>query len=105
MTRWAGPRAFSVHRGVERHRREQRVAAALAPQHRRPKPLGVLGEDLLAHRGLDDPGLLLELALELSGAPAGVAGEHARAADGALERLGVVGIGAHEAEVALHERA
>ena len=55
-----------VQRRVGRHRRQQRVTAALAAQHRRPQVVGVLGEDLLALRRLDDPRLLGQLVLELA---------------------------------------
>ena len=95
----------SVQRRVGRHRREQRVAAALAPQHGGPQLVRVGGEDLLALRRLDDPRVLGQLVLELAGTPAGVPGEHARAAHRAVELLGVVGVGADEAEVVLDERA
>src|SRR3954449_12515762 len=78
---WGQP--YLVDRRVRGHRREQRVLAALAPQHRRPQALGVLAEDLRGARGLDDPGLLLELRLELARPPARVAGEHAGAAHAA----------------------
>ena len=92
-------RAALVQRRVRRHRRQQRVAVALAAQDRRPQVVGVLGEDLLARGRLDDPRLLGELVLELARPPAGVAGEDAGAADRAVEALGVVGVGADEAEV------
>ena len=43
----------------------------------RPEALGVLCEEILGERHLDDPGLLLHLRLELAGAPARVSREHA----------------------------
>ena len=45
----------------------------------------------------------LELALELPGPPARVAGEHARAAHGGADGVGVVGVAGHEAEVGLDQ--
>ena len=54
------------------------------------RPVGVRAEELLAQRRLDDPGLLLELRLELAGTPAGVPGVDARAAHGRRHGLGVV---------------
>src|SRR4051812_33352357 len=102
---WRSPRTRSVERWVRRHRGQQRVLLALAPQDRRPQVGRVAGEDLVALRRLDDPGVLGQLVLELPRPPARVAGEHARPPDRAVEPLGVVGVGADEAEVAVHERA
>ena len=57
----------------------------------------------VALRRLDDPRLLGELVLELAGPPAGVAGEHARAAHGVEQLLGVGRLARHEAEVVLDQ--
>src|SRR5918992_4105947 len=92
-----------VERRVGRHRGEERELAPLAPQHGGPEALRVVAEQLLAERRLDDPGLLGELVLELARAPAGVAGVDARAADGVRERVGVLGVAGHEAEVVVDE--
>ena len=62
----------SVQRRVGRHRREDAERAALAPEHVAPERVGIAREDVLGERGLDDPGALLELAVELSGPPARV---------------------------------
>src|SRR3954451_24256366 len=94
-----------VDRRVRRHRREQGVLAALAAQHRRPQALGVLAEDLLPARRLDDPGLLLELALELARTPPGVAGEHAGAAHAARDLIEVGRGAADEPEVVVEQDA
>src|SRR3954471_451676 len=76
----------SVDGWVRRHRGEEGVLAALAPEHRRPQALGVETEDLLARRGRgDDPRLLLERPLEHARPPPGVAGVDARAADAASD--------------------
>ena len=64
------PAPRSVQRRIGRHRRQERELAALAAQHRRPEPLGLVAEQLLAQRRLDDPGLLGQLVLELAGSPA-----------------------------------
>ena len=55
------------------------VHAALAAEDRAPEILVRLGEEV-GRLLLDDPRRLLELGLELSRAPAGVAGEHPRSA-------------------------
>src|SRR5215213_10622835 len=70
----------SVERGIGRHRGEERELPPHPAQHRGPQALGVLAEQLLALRILDDPRLLGDLGLELSGSPAGVARVHARPA-------------------------
>src|SRR5688500_2523983 len=88
-----------VQAGIRRHGGQQRVAAPLATQHRGPQLLWLLREDLVAAGRLHDPGVLGQLVLELAGAPAGVAREDARAPDGALELVGLVRVGADEAEV------
>src|SRR5215207_5891737 len=93
----------SVQRRIGRHRREQRELASLAPQHGRPEARGVVAEQLLAQRRLDDPGILAELVVELAGAPAGVAGVDARAPQGGRERLEVLGVTGHESQVVVHE--
>src|SRR3989440_2628376 len=97
----AAPRAVtaasrSVERGIDRHAREQCVLAALAPEGGGPEIIlveGVVGIDRL-----DDPGLLLQLGLELVRRPPGVAGIHPRAAQ---RRFRVVGI--DDAQIAGHE--
>src|SRR5881392_457896 len=63
---------------VIRHRRDERELAALAMQHRAPELVRVGRERVVGLGRDDDPRALLELALELSRAPAGVAGEDAR---------------------------
>src|SRR5262245_20103223 len=67
----------SVQSGVRRHRGEHCERATLAAEHVAPEVLGIVREDVLRQSRLDDPGALLELAVELTGAPAGVAGGHA----------------------------
>ena len=59
----------SVQRGVERHRREQGEAPPLRFNTAAHSPSGSSREHLVAARRLDDPGVLLELALELARAP------------------------------------
>ena len=76
--------------------------AALAPQHRAPEVVRILGEDVLRERLLDDPRLLGDLALELAGAPAGVAGEDAGAIE-AADVGGALDLGRQEADRAEHE--
>src|SRR3954470_13943293 len=94
-----------VDRGIGGHGGEEGVLAALATQHRGPQALRVLAEDLLPARGLDDPGLLLELGLELARAPARVAGEHAGAGHAVGDLAEVAGVAADEAEVVVQEHA
>src|SRR6266700_1118601 len=69
----------SVDGRVARHAREQGVGAALAREHGAPQVELLLAERVGGHGRLDDPALTLELALELSGGPARVAGEDPRA--------------------------
>ena len=97
------PVSRSIHSRVVGHPRQQRVAAALAAQDRRPELLGGVGEDLVGRGALDDPRLLLELGLELSRAPARVAGEDADAAEVHVELL-EVRVGGQEPDRALDDQ-
>src|SRR3954447_22756475 len=76
----------------------------LAPQDGGPQVVGLGGEDLVAGGRLDDPRLLGELVLELAGTPPGVSGEDTGAADGAVELLRIIRVGADEPEVLVDER-
>ena len=67
-----------VLRGIRRHRREQAVGAA--PTLERARPHVALAERVLRLGGHDHPRLLLELAVELPGSPARVAGVYAQPA-------------------------
>src|SRR5204863_758960 len=67
-----------VDRGVDRQPREDGVRAALPPQHLRPEIVGARLEDIVAERGLEVPGLLVQLRLELPACPPRVAGEPAQ---------------------------
>ena len=78
--RAARPAADLVQRGVVGHARDEAVAAALALEHARPELARRRAEHVVDARGLEEPVLALQLALELPGAPAGVAGERAHAA-------------------------
>src|SRR4051794_19767473 len=66
---------------VGRHLRQHGEGASLAAQDGAPEAVGILREDVLRQRLLDDPRLLGDLALELAGTPAGVAGEDAGAVE------------------------
>src|SRR5690606_19329199 len=76
------PGALSVERRVRREVGEHRHLAALAAEHGPPHLLGVGGEHVVTDRGHDEPRPLGQLALELAGAPARVAGEEPDAGDG-----------------------
>ena len=69
------------------------------------RPSASSAEDLLAPGRLDDPRLLLELALELARAPAGVAGVDARAAHAAGDVADLARLAADEAEVVVEQHA
>src|SRR5690242_16953041 len=58
---WSWAMALLVHRRIRRHPRHQRVAAALARQHRLPQVAGVLAEGILGPGRLSDPVAALEL--------------------------------------------
>src|SRR3954463_5265043 len=88
-----------VERRVHRHRREQHVLAALAPEALRPERVGTGGEDVGPPRRLHDPRVLLELGLELPRPPARVPGEDARAAHAGGERVAIPDLSGDEAEV------
>src|SRR5437763_5117177 len=105
--RWRGPAwrcgparrgARSVHRRVGRHPRHQRVAAALAGQDVGPQPARVAREGVLEPGRFQDPVSALELAVELTRPPAGVAEERAAGFDADGELLGR-GAGAQYADV------
>src|SRR4051794_38518474 len=101
-----GKPVLSIDGWVRRHGGEEGVLAALGPWDGRPQALGVEAEDLLARRRrVDDPRLLLELALELPRPPAGVAGVDARAADAAGDVAELARFVADEAEVAVEQDA
>src|SRR4029079_12064491 len=72
--------------------------AALALEDVAPERRRIVREELGRDRRLDDPGLLLELALELARPPAGEARVDAAAAD-RLRQLVEVGRGGDEADV------
>src|SRR5215208_1285200 len=67
--------AGSVHGRVGGHSRQQGVLAALPGKHVGPEI--AVAEWVVGMGVLDDPSFLLELAIELAGAPARVAGEDA----------------------------
>src|SRR4051812_5507769 len=69
-------RMRSVARRVVRHESQHRVAAAQASQRRAPQ-VGRAGEQVDRERRGHDPRLLLELVLQLPGAPPRVAAEDA----------------------------
>lgn len=77
---------------------ELRERAAKALQDAKPELVGALAEEVSGDAPGDEPRLLGDLALELPGSPAGVAGEHAATVDvlGDLGRWSVVA--ADEAE-------
>src|SRR5215213_8704560 len=77
----------SVLRWVFRHPRHEGVLATLSLQHRRPQFLRRLAEHVARLGGLDDPVVALELAVELTGSPSGIAREHANIA-GAVDHVG-----------------
>src|SRR6478672_3282467 len=66
----------SVEPRILGHPGHEPVLAALALEHLAPQRVGVGAEHVTRQRGLDEPGVLLELALQLPLAPAGVAGVH-----------------------------
>ena len=70
---------MSVSRGIRRHGRENAERAALATKHGAPERVGLVREDVLGERGLDDPRALVELVVELARPPAGVADVDPRA--------------------------
>src|ERR1700674_3280044 len=80
-----------IHRRVVRHPRDELEDTALAAQYGAPEPVGVVREDVIGYRRLDDPVVPLELRLELAAAPAGVAGEDAPPAHGGRVRILVEG--------------
>src|SRR3954464_12916362 len=67
----------SVDRRIFGHACDELEDAALAAEDPAPEVVDVLGEDVLRQRGLEDPVVALELFLQLSFAPARIAGEHA----------------------------
>src|SRR6185437_9383797 len=69
-------RLESVEAGILGHPGDEPVLAALALEDVAPELLRVGAEHVARERGLDEPGVLLELALELALAPARVAGVH-----------------------------
>lgn len=83
-----GPGTRSVERGVVRIRGHHRQFTPLAPQHRAPQPLGTGGRDITRLRLDDVPGALGQFALQLSRAPARVAGEDPQGAERRREQLG-----------------
>src|SRR5207253_5053924 len=83
-------RTSLVDRRIVRNPSDELVDAALAAQHVRPKLLGALGERVVVLCFLDDPVFAAELVLELSRAPARIAGEHAPARCGRHDLFGVV---------------
>src|SRR5207253_6698024 len=62
----------SVDGRILGHARDELEDAAFAPQDAAPQPVGVVGEDVVGQRRLEDPVVALELLLELALAPAGV---------------------------------
>src|SRR4051794_29083496 len=82
----APPSRASVHaplvdRRIGRHPRDQRIAPALAGQHLGPQLARLGGERVLAAGRLADPVAPLELGVELTRPPAGVADERAAGSD------------------------
>src|SRR5437764_4949816 len=67
----------SVPRRVGGHPRDERVAASLAREHRRPQISRRLREGVAAAGGLEDPVTALDLSIELARAPTRVAHERA----------------------------
>ena len=60
---------------------------ALAPEHRAPEPVRVVAEDVVRLGGEDEPRFLLELGLQLSRSPAGIADVDATAEHGHVDVL------------------
>src|SRR6202035_3300698 len=87
---------------IGRHPGDQRVAAALAGEHTAPQLAWRLAEDVLRQGRLGDPVSLLDLRVELTLAPAGIAREHP-SPGGRLGQLLDTGVRRGEADSPEHQ--
>ena len=92
----------SSWRGLVRHQRDHGIRTAFAAQNVPPEPVRGGGEDVRFLCGEDDPRALLELALQLTRPPAGIAGEDTDRSQVA-ELAGLVDLAREEADVADHD--